>query len=372
MRKALLATMLLLLPILLFSDVDELQDGIDALQESVDLSEWDDWFREIDGKDAVLPSELFAQFIKLETSYSREFETAQLVTYLIPSMKAVFAKEALLMGLAILGASLHGISNPFSIGETAEAAFRICASSAVLVLTLTEIRGAVTAISTLEHTSELLMPVIVGFSAFCGLENTALLIPATNALFSGFVVKLTEMCVVPLAVIGGVLLVLDAGGSGRLASIGRLLQRSAKWILVTVSSVYMLVTAARSIAAGGADSLLLKTAKFAAGSIPSIGSLLSESVDTALQCMQFVRNALGLTGCVVLLSAALKPVISIFLTRSCLRVSSMLSEPLAGKPYAEMLRGMGDTLQVLMLSELAVLATSVMMITPIFGAGGAS
>ena len=371
MKKTLLTALLFLLPALFLIHDGETEDGISALLNTIDLTSWDEWFRIQEGDGAILPSELLKQLAAAQIPNASGYNLHALTVRFGPALRQAMAETSLLLGLAVLGAALQGLSDTSAVGETAQTVFRIGVSAAVLVFSAAEIRTASATVSTAERTGELLLPPIVGFLALIGYENTALLLPASFALLSDLILHLIETCVVPLAVVGGVLLVLDAGGSGRLASIGKVLQRASKWILGTACSLYMAITAIRSAAAGNADSLLLRTTKFAAGSIPTIGSLLSESVDTVFQVMRFVRNALGLTGCIVLLTAALKPALSVFLARSVLRVSSLLSEPLCGKPYADLLRGMGDTLHILMLAELSALAMSLMMLMPIFGIGGA-
>ena len=368
MKHAAIALLLLILPLLLFAESDETQDAIDALTETIDLSEWDAWFRSNGADDTVLPSEILKHLVGMQTSATDDM--VGILRKLTPSFRPMLAKTALLLGLAAFGAAIGGTTDPGAIGETAGAAFRICVSVTVLALSLTEIQGAFAAVRTVERTGELLLPAIAGYLTFSGFTNSALIVSTSYALLSDVVLRVLEGCVVPASIIGGVLIVLDANGTGRLSSVGRLLQRAAKWVLGTTCSAYMLITAIRSAAAQNADGLLLKTTKLAAGSIPAIGSLLSESVDSAFQCLRFVKNALGLTGCIVLLSVTWKPVMSIFLTRSSLRAASLLSEPLSGKPYAELLRGMGDTLHILMLSELAALSMGLMMLAPVLGTGG--
>ncbi len=370
MKRAVIFLIILTLPMLLHAEAEEAQDAIDALLETIDLTEWDAWFRE-NGPDGMLPSDILKHLAKMQTIGDPGSLQKDLFSIMKPSIKAAAANTALLLGLAAFGAALQGISGSSSIGETAGAVFRYSAAAAILVVLLAEIRAAYSALSGIGSLSELLLPVIIGYLTLSGFENTALLLPASYALLSDVVLRMIETCIAPMAVIGGVILVFDANGRGRLASVGRLLQRASKWILATACSLYMAVTAVRSAAAKGADSLLIKTARLAARSIPAVGSLLSESVDTAFQCMRLVKNILGLTGCIVLLSVALKPVISVFLTRSSFRASALLSEPLSGKPYAELLRGVGDTLHILMLSELAALGMALMMLVPVLGTGGA-
>jgi len=369
MKHTAVVLLILILPMMLLAESDETQDAIDALVETIDLSEWDAWFQKNGADGTVLPSGILKQLVGMQASFDKN-DSAGLLRKLTPSLKPVLRKTALLLGLAAFGAAIGGVMDPASLGETAGTAFRICVSVTVLALSLTEIRTALSAVRGVERTAELLLPVIVGYLSLSGSDNSALLLPTSYALLSDVVLRLLETCIAPLAIIGGVLTVFDANGTGRLSAVGRLLQRAAKWILGTVCSVYMLITAVRSAVAKNADGLLVKTTKLAAGSIPAIGSLLSESVDTAYQCMRFVKNALGLTGCIVLVSVVWKPILSIFLFRSSLRASALLSEPLSGKPYAELLRGMGDTLHILMLSELAALSMTLMMLAPTLGTGG--
>lgn len=369
MKRTLIILIVMTLPLCLFAESEETQDAVDALLGTIDLSEWDAWFQKNGMETDMLPSRLLRALADMQEPFGFGLTHADLLSVLKPSFRSVLARAALLMGLAAFGAAIGGVSDASSIGETAGVVFRISVSVAVLVISLTEIRTALSAIGTAERTAELLTPVIAGYLSVTGAQNTALLLPVSYTLLSDVVLRLIETCVAPSAIIGGVLLVLDANGFGRLSSVGRLLQRAAKWILKTACAFYMVVTTVRSIAAKSADSLLLKTTKYAAGSIPSIGALLSESVDAAYQCMQYVRNALGLTGCVVLISIALKPVISVFLTGSSMRAAALLSEPLAGKPYAELLRGMGETLHILMLSELAALSMALLMLIPVLGTG---
>lgn len=365
------ATLVLLLPAMLFYETEEVKDGIDALLETVDLSEWDEWFRSQGVESVALPSEYLYALAGADTSEASGLTLEKLGTLLLAPLKSAAFGIVMFLGLAILCASLKGVSDTASVGETAETAFRVTVSGAVLVTAFTGIRTALDALTTIDRTTELILPVLTGFLTLNGMSNTAALLPVSYVLLSGTVLKLMRLYVAPLAVLGGVLLAIDAGGTGRLGAFGRLMQRTAKWMLGTVCALFLSVTAVRSVAAGNADGLLMKTTKLAAGSIPAIGALLSESVETAFLCLRFVRSVLGLTGCVLILSVAWRPVLTVTASRCALRASALLSEPLSGKGYADLLRGVGDTLHILMLSELAAIAAALLVIAPVFGASGA-
>lgn len=369
MRNLLLLSLALFLPFLFLENSEEAQDGVDALLKTVDLSEWDDLFRELDVDGTEKPSDYLHEIAQMR---GQPFSTSvgKLQEQLLPSVRPAVIRTVLLLGIAIFGAALNGLSDDSAIGENARTAFRITASGIVLVMAFMEIRTALHMLTTIDRVTEILLPAITGFLMLSGMTNTAALLPASYMLLSELVMKTITSCIAPLAVTGGVMLVLDAGSTGKLASAGRVLHRAAKWILATACSLYMVITTIRSAASASADGLLIRTTKIAAGSIPAIGSLLTESVDVAFQCLHFVRSALGLTGCLVLLLAVLKPLLSTIMTCCSFRTSAMLAEPLSGKQYADLLRGMGDTLHILMLCGSSATAMALLMIAPVFGSVG--
>ncbi|MBR0507582.1 MAG: hypothetical protein IJJ86_03140 [Clostridia bacterium] len=369
MKRVFLIAVLSLVPFLLFTDSQEVDDGIDALVGTIDLSGWDAWI-EREGLDVgFLPSEFLREIAGMRFRDESKALSDKIGAILLPGLKSALVKMTVFLGFAVLTAAIGGLSETSQTSGTAKIAFRFIAAGTVMVLSASELRTASGTVSGIAKTAELLLPAILGFLMLGGMEHTAALLSVSGELLSGSVLKIIGSCVVPLAAVGGILLALDAGGTGRLASIGKVLHRAAKWILGTVCSLFLVFTAVRGVAAGSADGLLLKTTKLMAGSIPSIGGLLSESVDAAFQCLQLVKNALGLTGSVLILVVAAKPVLSVFWTRCALRVSSLLSEPLSGKPYAELLRGMGETLHLLLLSELGAAASALLMIAQVFGIG---
>ena len=116
--------------------------------------------------------------------------------------------------------------------------------------------------------------------------------------------------------------------------------------------------------------MILRTAKYAAGSVPIVGGVVSDSVETVFQCVLFVKSMLGIGGAVVILLICAKPILTVFLTRCALRIASAVTEPLSGKPYADLLRGLGDMLHILLLIEATAAAMALVAISPVFLVGG--
>ncbi len=372
MKRVAAQILLLLLPVCVFFESTDAQDGVDALLGTVDLSEWDAWFASEAPELSFRPSD-FVRSVALMEDPTEDLELPErVVSFVLPSVKSAAGKLVLFLGFGILAAAINGLQGAASAAETAQTAFRITAACSVLVIVFAEIRGVYRLLDAVKDLSDTLLPVLLAFLMLGGMEHTAGLLTPSFALLTDGIVHVLQGVVVPLGCVGGILLTLDACATGRLASIGRLLLRAANWLLGILCAGYGVLNAVRGAAAASADGLLLRTAKFAAGSLPAVGGVVSESVETAYQCLMFVKNAIGLGGAVLVVLLCLKPILNAFCTRCSLRAASAIAEPLSGKPYADLLHALSDTMHVLMLSELAAAAMTLMAIAPVLSVGSFS
>jgi len=101
--------------------------------------------------------------------------------------------------------------------------------------------------------------------------------------------------------------------------------------------------------------VLIKTSKLAAGSLPLVGALVSDSLDTAYGCILLVRQGIGLTGIALALAWLARPVLLIAVNILVLRGASALSLPLAGGRTNLVFARLADMLS-LMLSAIAATA----------------
>lgn len=370
MKRIVAQTLLLLLPFCLLFEAEEAKDGVDALLGTVNLSEWDAWFSKEAPDVPFRPSDFVRTLAGMEDEPDAERFFDRALAYALPSVKAAAAKLILFLGLAVLASILHGVHAPTSGSETAETAFRFAVSCLVLTSIVSEITTVYRLLGRIRTLSEWMLPVLLGFLTLGGMEHTAGALTSAFTLLSGGAIRLLRDAAAPICCIGGVLLSFDACAAGRLASIGRLFLRAAKWMLALISGGYGLLNAVRGAAAASADGLLLRTTRFALGSFPVVGGVVSDSVDTAFQCLLFVKNTLGVGGAVLILLLCAKPVLTVFLTRCALRIASAVGEPLSGKPYADLLRGLGDALHVLMLTEVAAVSMALIAVSPVFLTGG--
>ena len=370
MKRYIAQALLLLLPFCMLFEAEEAQDGIEALLGTADLSQWDTWFSKEVPDVPFKPSDFVREIAGMQDSFDSEDFFDRAVSYALPSLKTASGKLILFLGLGVLSAVLYGIHASDATARTADTAFRFVVSCLALTAIAFEIQTVYRLLDCIRTLSEWLLPVLLGFLTLTGMEHTAGALSPAFVLLSDGVIRLLRDVAAPLCCIGGVLLTFDACASGRLASVGKLLLRGAKWLLTLIVGGYGLFSALRGAAAAGADGLILRTAKYAAGSVPIVGGVVSDSVETVFQCVLFVKSMLGIGGAVVILLICAKPILTVFLTRCALRIASAVTEPLSGKPYADLLRGLGDMLHILLLIEATAAAMALVAISPVFLVGG--
>lgn len=337
--------------------------------DAVDLSAWDAWFRAEAPEIGFCPSDFAYEVADAAALSDGDALIARAKALFTPSLKTAAGKCLLFLGFAVLAALLKGMHPASGTAETANAAFRAVTGSAMLLSLLSELRAAYRTLVLADDAASVLLPVLLGFLTLGGMESTAGAVSASFALYTGTALRLIHTVVVPLCCIGAVLTTMDTEEAGRLLSLGRLLLRAAKWVLGFLASLFGLWNGIRGAAAASADGYLLKTVRFAAGTLPVVGGMAAESAEAAYQCLMLAKNAIGLTGVALLLLIGAKPMLSAFLTRCALRASRALSEPLAGRSYAEALRALSDAVQILLLCEVAAFALPILALAPMLGVG---
>ncbi len=120
-------------------------------------------------------------------------------------------------------------------------------------------------------------------------------------------------------------------------------------------------------AAAGMDSLLLRTGRAAAGSLPMVGSLVSDSLGAMAACLGLVKGALGRTGMLLVALQVTAPAAELFLHGVGFRLVSALLGPLEQREMGSMLGALSEMLTML---GALILAAGAMISVAVGGAAG--
>lgn len=206
---------------------------------------------------------------------------------------------------------------------------------------------------------EAITPILTGLMAATGAEGTSQALYPLMGLCqwaAGFL--LTDagpaLCCAGAAVsaAGGL------GGEFRMGKLARGLTGAAGWLAGGLVSGFLLLSGAAGSLGSARDGVALRSAKYAVDSLfPVAGGELSSALGAAAGSAAVLRQAVGVTGGVIILGVCAGPCVKLFMTALCVKAALMLGEGAGDKAAVEM----GEGFERALYSMLACLAASAVL-----------
>ena len=176
------------------------------------------------------------------------------------------------------------------------------------------------------------------------------------AFLSSTVIKIIEMLILPIILMGGVLAVIsNMTERPQLGELYNLSKTASKWALGFIFTIYIGITVFTGISAASTGGLSARTAKFAIDKfVPVIGGMVSGTVDTVLLCSTVIKNASGLSAVLLVLGAAAVPVLKLTGTIFTLRICAAACQPMCDSRIVKMLASTADVSTYMLASVVGV------------------
>lgn len=340
MRRALLviAALILLLP--LRAGAEGVSDMYGALPDGV--------------KDS-LPDRLENDISENGESAVASLGAEYIASLAASALKAAFAYSvkplAAVIGVLLLSALLN------SAGAAAAGGEAVALSSAVSV-TVT-LFGAITPLFKL--TSDTLsgiglimkgiLPVMTGIYAMSGNITTASVNSTWLMLLLTFLETLTESLLMPLlCTCTGFIAVTTLSrftGAPDMSGVSGELKKALTFLLAAAGTVFTTVMAHQTALAKSADSVALRSLKFASGNmIPVIGGALGEAADGYLAGVSLIRSASGTLAAAAVISYVLPALLKIAVLRAGLSAVAAGAEIMGRGKEAAVVREAGEVLGI--------------------------
>lgn len=312
----------------------------DMEAESIAVAEeWQDFLDAIPGEiAALLPEGFFAEnpeeagkAVAEVGSFSAIFDTVLRLTGL--SIKESVGLFARICGVLVLAAVLRTLTDGKGEGTYRAGAF--CTTAVLALLILQQQHGKMAEIGayfdTVRGLSVALLPLMGTLYAMGGNVSTAV---AHHGMMSLFLTVLESVCsttALPLAGICLTMALLDSVSDGlSLRSLTTLIKRTYTFGLSLVMLLLCGVLGLQSTLGKGADTLALRTIRFAVGSfLPVVGGSVSESLRTVAGSVAYLRATVGVGGILVLFFAFLPLFLSVLFTRMAFLLGGSVAGMLA-------------------------------------------
>ena len=146
------------------------------------------------------------------------------------------------------------------------------------------------------------------------------------------------------------------------------IKKACQWILGGITTLFVGMLSIQGIAGTATDSLVAKTAKFAASSfIPIIGGAVSDAYSTLYGSLGIIRTGVGTIGIIAIIIMVLQPIISIIAAKSVIALAGIISGIFGQSESCEFLKSTNAILSiglsvVICFSLIFIISTAVLML----------
>lgn len=211
----------------------------------------------------------------------------------------------------------------------------------VVMCVLAELTHARETITETTRRMEQILPLLLTLlTAVGGSASSAFLHPVVVAA-SGSMVYLAREVILRLVMCTcAVTTVNHLSDRAHLTRMAHLLRSAVCWLLGVSFTVFLGAMSMQGVCSASIDGVAIRAAKYAVDNfVPVVGGMFSDTMDTLVGCTLIVKNALGVTAMLILVSVLAAPLVRTLAVVAVLKLSAALLEPVAD---ADVVRAIGD------------------------------
>ena len=280
----------------------------------------------------LLPSNVFSgDFSPLtqgEISYKTFFDTA--IDSILAGIPDVLGSASLILVSVIISSVFNTSSNGLNTSMLKES-YNLCSSLCISLSVFNLVNGlsktVISYMRTLCTVMNAFAPIMTVMNIFSGRLSTAALGNASMMMFIALIENILLVCLIPIIGVSLVFSIIKSiSGDSDIGGITKLIKSTFITLTVFTMMIFSFVFSFQSTLTQSADSLSMKTAKFAVGSfIPIVGPSISEALRTVTSSIALIKNCLGALGMICVLLLTLPAVISVYLHKLCLDICASLA-----------------------------------------------
>lgn len=207
----------------------------------------------------------------------------------------------------------------------------------------------------------LLIPILISLMLYTGSIVTSSMLQPIILVLINFIGNMIQSVLIPLTLIIASLVVISKiSDKIQIDKISKMLKSGVVWFLGIVLTIFVGVISLEGTLSSSVDGITAKTTKaIVSSSIPVVGKILGDAVDTVLGCGVILKNAVGVVGVIIVVGICIMPILKLGTLSIAYHLLAGICEPIADTKIVKLLEQMGDIFKIL----LAILCSiSVMLI----------
>lgn len=206
-----------------------------------------------------------------------------------------------------------------------------------------------------------LVPILISLMLYTGSITTSSVLEPIILFMINFIGNLIQNILIPAVLIATTLSIISKiGDKVQINKLAKFFNSGVVWVLGVLLTIFVGVISLEGTLSSSVDGITVKTTKaIVSSSIPVVGKILGDAVDSVLGCGIILKNAIGVIGVIIIVGICIMPIIKIAILTISYKVLAGVCEPIADEKIIKLLEQIGDIFKVL----LAILCSiSVMVI----------
>lgn len=328
-----------------FFELDKILDNYSSYESSLfdDKSFYDKVVTIINGDLSLNYESVFQAFINI---------ALQDILEVIPILCTIVA-------IAIIGGFITQLRSSIGSKSVNDVIHFVCYGIIIVLIStsVTRIIGiTVTTLQNMKTQMELLFPILLTLmTAIGGTVSVSVFQPAIVILSSG-IMEIFNSIILPIFIIIFIFtIVQNLTSTIKFDKFISFFSSSFKWIIGCVFTIFFAFLSIQGITANSYDGISIRTAKYTVKSyIPYLGGYISDGFDLLLSSSVIIKNAVGITGIILLMMTILAPIIKILIFMFGLKLISAILEPVTDKRISDFLHNISKNLSMLIACILGV------------------
>ena len=327
-----------------------------AIDEQLGVLDTDDFDKFLKGLDNDYVGDRLKNYINQIVNGESVFDVIEFVNLacggLLDGLLSSIPMCASIILICVLSSTLTRFSSKFAQNST-QKIIRFVTVCVVLVImvsaTLNYSNEVLDTVKTLRNFTNVIFPVLVTLLTVVGGTRVVGVFSPFVAIFSTLILNGIEGIIFPiffaclaLSVVGNVT------DSVKLDRLRGFLSSTGKWILGLVFGLFTTFLSGQALVSSAIDGVSIKATKFALSSyVPILGGYLSDGFDFVMAGSVLIKNAVGLTGIVVLAVIISIPLLKLVVFSLILKLTSGITESLGDSNIAKMIGSVSSSLNIL-------------------------
>lgn len=343
---------------------DQLEEEVSSQIEGLDMSALENILKSIKDEDFNLfGGSSFRGFVQkiINGEYSQDATSifSALVNLVFEDVLEFLPVLTSIVAIGILCGFISSLKSGVAGKSVGDIVHFVCFS--VIVVLVVKVVADMVSLTTstllsIQSQMEAIFPILLTLiTALGGTVSVSLFQPTIALLTSGIIAIFTKF-VMPIFIFALVFSIIsNLTNTVKLNKFSGFFNSLFKYTIGFVLTIFTAFLSIQGITANSHDGVSFRTAKYAIKSyVPILGGYLSDGLDVILTSSMLVKNAVGVSGLVLLFATIIVPIVKLCAFILCLKLTAAVLEPVADSKIANFVGGVSKTMTMLVVMILGV------------------